>query len=68
MEGHVLAHIGRDFVQVGGVASRQNHFGESGRMRRQDLLLQAADRQHQPLQRHLTGHAHRVLHTTAGEQ
>ena len=47
------------------VALRHDHLGQPGRMRGQDFLFQAADRQHAPLQRDFAGHPDRALHRPA---
>jgi hypothetical protein len=42
--------------------------GQAGGVGRESLLLQASDRQHATLQRHLAGHADSVLHGPARQQ
>src|SRR5438876_8481555 len=61
VEGHLATYLLGNLVQVAAVALRQDHVGQTGGMRRQRLLLEAADRQHAALQRDLAGHADRVL-------
>src|SRR5437762_400005 len=60
VELHLVAHLGRHIVQIGLVALRDDHFGEAGRVRSEDLLLEAANREHPALQRHFTGHTDRT--------
>src|SRR3954470_11091216 len=57
MEAHLLAHVIGQLVQVGPVPLRQDHVGQAGRVSGEDLLLEATDRQHSPLQGDLAGHA-----------
>ena len=49
-EGELLARVGRDVLEVAAVARRQHHGGDAGAQRGQHLLLDAADRQHEPAQ------------------
>ena len=55
-------------VEVGAVASGQDHLGEAGPVGGEQLLLHATDGQHPSLQRDLTGHGHVGLHVATGEQ
>src|SRR4051794_10191312 len=68
VEGHLLAHVGGDVVEVPAVALGQDHVGEPGRVGGEHLLLQPADRQHAALQRYLAGHADRVPDRPAAQQ
>src|SRR3954469_16867150 len=68
VEGHLLAHVGGDVVEVPAVALGQDHVGEPGRVGGEHLLLQPADRQHAALQRDLAGHADRVPDRPAAQQ
>ena len=67
VELHRVTHLCGNVIQVAPVALREDHVGESRRMRRQHLLLDAADRQHPALQRDLTGHANGVAHRPVAE-
>src|ERR1700680_4106916 len=58
VEGHRVAHALGDIVDVLFVAARKDDFREAHPVCSQHLLLDAADRQHQPLERDLAGHAH----------
>ncbi len=51
-----LQHVGRHLVQVGLVALGQEHRGQPGPLRGQQLLLGPADRQHPAVQGDLAGH------------
>src|SRR4051794_4459774 len=68
VEGHLLAPVGGDVVEVAAVALGQDPVGEPGRVGGEPLLLQPADRQHAALQRDLAGHADRVPDRPAGQQ
>ena len=63
----VLLHVVRDFRQVLLVLLRDEHGGDPGPQRRQQLLLQAADRQHPAAQRDLAGHRDVAAHRNAGQ-
>ena len=65
MERELVADLRRDVVEVGAVALREDHVGEPGRVRREHLLLEPADREHAALERHLAGHPDRVPHGPA---
>src|SRR6266513_5187500 len=45
-----------DVIQIASVPLGHDYVGDAGRVRREDLLLEAADRQHPSLQGHLAGH------------
>src|SRR4051794_7499149 len=68
VEGHLLADVRGHVVEVAAVALGEDHVGQSGRVRGEHLLLQAADRQHAALERHLARHADGVLHRPAAQQ
>src|SRR2546428_11955090 len=68
VNGHRLPNAGRQIVQVALVAVRQDDLGEPGAVRRQQLLLDAADRQYGALQGDLAGHAHGAPHRTSGHE
>src|SRR5579864_6419983 len=55
MELHLVAHLGRDVVQVGTVAGGEDDLGQPRSVGGQDLLLDPADRQHAALQGDLAG-------------
>ena len=57
----MLAHLLGDLVEVAAVALGQDHVGQAGRVGREHLLLEPADRQHAALQGDLAGHADGVL-------
>src|SRR4051812_23522384 len=61
VEVHLLTNILRQIVEIGAVPFGQDHIGQAGGVCGEDLLLEAADRQHSSLQGDLTGHADRVL-------
>src|SRR6266550_2839297 len=62
VELHRVAHALRHVVDVLLVPLRQDDLGQAHAVGGQDLLLDAADRQHQSLKRHLSGHADGVPH------
>src|SRR5579862_2508210 len=68
VERHLVTDIGGDVVEVGAVALRDDDVGQPRCVRGERLLLQPADRQHATLQRHLAGHADRVLDRAAREE
>src|SRR3954454_15740432 len=55
-------------IEVGFIAFRQEHGGEAGSMRREQLLLDAADGQHPAIEGDLTGHADIGAHRPSGRQ
>ena len=61
----LVAHLGRHIVQIGLIALRHDHLGQAGGVSGQHLLLQAANREHAPLERHFTGHADGALDRSA---
>ena len=63
----VLLHVVRDFRQVLLILLRDEHGRDPGPQRRQQLLLQAADRQHAAAQRDLAGHRHVAADRDAGQ-
>src|SRR6266699_3569207 len=68
VECHLVAHALGDIVDVLLVALREDDLLQAHSVSGQHLLLDAADRQHQALQRDLSGHAHGASHRAAGEQ
>src|SRR6185503_3033843 len=71
LEEHQLepgSSVGGDVLEVLFVALRDHHGGDAGAQRRQHLLLDAADRQHEAAQRDLAGHRHIRAHGLAREQ
>ena len=62
-----LADVRGDVVEVAAVALGQDHGRQARGVRGQDLLLEAADREHAALQRDLAGHADRVLDRAPGQ-
>src|ERR1700676_4590712 len=56
MEGHLLADLLGNVVQVAAVALGQDHVGQACCMSGERLLLEPADRRNAALQRDLTGH------------
>ena len=68
VERHLLPHGLGDVLEVGPVALRQDDRGEPGPLRREHLLLDAADRQHPTLERDLAGHPDVGAHRAPGEQ
>src|SRR5437899_4050488 len=68
VECHLVAHALGDVVEVLLVALREDDLLQAHPVGGQHLLLDAADRQHQALQRDLPGHAHGAAHRAPGEQ
>src|SRR6266566_4029534 len=68
VERHLLADALGDVVEVLLVALREDDLLQAHPVGGQHLLLDAADRQPQALQRDLSGHAHGASHRAAGEQ
>jgi hypothetical protein len=64
----LLPDILRHVLQIGLVALRDQHRGDAGPVRREQLLLHPADRQDPPGQRDLAGHRHIGAHQPPGEQ
>src|SRR2546425_598214 len=68
VERHLFAHALGDVVDVLLVALREDDLLQAHPVSGQHLLLDAADRQHQALQRDLPGHANGAPHRAPGEQ
>ena len=67
-ELELVLHLGRHLVEVGLVALGDDHALDAGAVRREDLLLEAADGQDAAAERDLAGHRHVVADADAGEQ
>src|SRR5438093_1730883 len=67
VKAHLLAHIGRQIIQVRFVALREDDIRQPSRLGCHDFLFEAADRQDSPLQCHLTCHTDSALHRSAAE-
>src|SRR4051812_18662543 len=67
-EREIAAQVLRDLVDVGLVQRRRDHRRDAIALRRERLLLQAADRQHLAGERHLAGHRHVVAHAAAADE
>src|SRR5215218_783387 len=61
-ELHAVAQVRGEVLEIRLVAARGEHALDPGALGRQRLLLQAADRQHQPGQRQLARHRRVVAH------
>ena len=64
----LLEHLGRDVIQVRLVPLRDEDRGDPRPVRGEQLLLDAADRQHPAGQGHLAGHRHVGPHGPPGKQ
>ena len=61
-------HAARDLAQVLAVLLRDQHGVDAGAVRGEQLLLEAADRQHAAAQRDLAGHRDVVAHRDARQR
>ena len=68
MERHLVADVLRHVVEILAVPLGEDHVGQPRGVRGEHLLLQPADREHAPLQRHLAGHPDRVLDRAPREE
>src|ERR1700686_800132 len=68
VERHLLAHALRHVVDVLLIPLRQDDLRKSPPVGGPHLLLDAADRQHQTLERDLSGHRNRAPHRPSGQQ
>ena len=65
---NLLLHLGIHLIQVALVVSGDQHGGDALAEGSHALFLQAADGQHIPVQRDLTGHGQIVVHGDAGQR
>jgi len=68
VEMHPVPHFGGHVLEIVLIALRHDHVGQSGGMRSQHFLFEAANRQRPSLQRHFTGHPDRALHGSVRQQ
>src|SRR5215207_6998767 len=65
---HPLANVLGHVLQVAAVSLGQDHLGQARGVGRQDLLLQASDREHSSLEGDLAGHPDVVAHGPAAQE